>query len=335
MLPEPDRFQASFHHRWHHLRDPHVRALAWLLDAPDLLDPTATRWDGKIAVPRIDPVFLAQWLAGLDAAPAALHAYLNLASISRLGRYAESLMAFYFTAQGCLVAHGLQVQAARNDTVGEFDFLLRDGEHLVHWELATKFYLFEAPGKAEDGDYFIGPNLADTLGAKMQKILQRQLALSLHPAAQPYLPQAVLHARALIKGWLFYALTCDRDNHAAMTASGVAAAHCRGFWCPLAQFDQVEGSCFVVLPRLSWLAPARVPLSDGMTHAAMALWLAEHFAKDAMPVMVALLQAEPGSTEPGEVAMATEMTRGFIVPDDWRARAGDRLQRTVLQLAGA
>lgn len=335
MLPEPDRFQASFHRRWQHLHDPHVRSLAWLLDSPGLLDPDAARWDGKIATLAIEPMGLAQWLSDLDAAPRSLHEHLNVGSISRLGRYAESLMAFYFTAQGSLVAHGLQVQAARNDTIGEFDFLLREDGHLVHWELATKFYLFEAPGKAEDGDYFIGPNLADTLGAKMQKILQRQLALSMHPAAQAYLPQSVLHARALIKGWLFYSLSCDRDDRAVMAASGVAAAHCNGFWCPLAEFDRVGGERFVVLPRLTWLAPARVPLSDGLSHAAMALWLGEHFAQDAMPVMVAVLHAQSGDPQTDAVAMGLEVARGFIVPDDWRARAGDRMQRTVLRTGGS
>lgn len=329
MLPEPDRFQAAFHRRWHHLRDPHVRALAWLVDAPGLLNPEAPQWGGKIAILDHDPELLAHWLGELDAAPASLHAYLNMPAISRLGRYAEKLMAFYFAAQGSLVAHGLQVQAAPNDTVGEFDFLLRDGVDLVHWELATKFYLFEAPGKVEGGDYFIGPNLADTLGAKMHKILQRQLALSAHPAAQAYLPQAVLHARALIKGWLFY----HRDDSVALASSGVATAHCRGFWCTLAEFDQVEGECFMVLPRLSWLAPAQVPMHAGMRRDVMARWLEEHFSADAMPVMVASLQAEGTDADARAVPMGREVARGFIVPDDWRARAGDRMQRTVLRAA--
>lgn len=331
MLLELDRFQAGFHRRWHHLRDAHVRALAWLLDASDLLDPTAAQWEGKIAILDIDPSALARWLADLDAAPEALHAYLNMASISRLGRYAEKLMAFYFTAQGTLVAHGLQVRAARNDTVGEFDFLLRDGDDLVHWELATKFYLFEASGKTEQGDYFVGPNLADTLGAKMEKILQRQLALSSHPAAQAYLPQPVRHARALIKGWLFY----HRNESVVLAPSGVAAAHCRGFWCTVDEFDRLEGSCFAVLPRLSWLAPARLPIAAGLNRDAMAAWLTAHFTDNAMPVMVALLQPDVGGQACDALSMGLEVSRGFIVPSDWRVRAGERMQRTVLRATTA
>ncbi len=33
-----DSYQAAFHRRWGHLRRARVRALAWLLDSPDLLD---------------------------------------------------------------------------------------------------------------------------------------------------------------------------------------------------------------------------------------------------------------------------------------------------------
>ena len=335
MPSEPNCFQENFHRRWHHLRDSHVRALAWLLDAPDLLDPHARQWGGKIATLSPDPAELAAWLLALDAAPAGLHAFLNIPTMSRLGRYAEKLLAFYFSANGSLVAHGLQVQAARHDTIGEFDFLLREGADLVHWEFATKFYLFEAPAKVEGGDYFVGPNLADTLGAKMDKILHRQLALSRHPASQSYLPESVMHARALIKGWLFY----HRDDTVALASSGVAVDHCRGFWCALAEFGLIEGDCFTVVPRLSWLAPTRVPLSDGMCRNDMAIWLIEHFARDAMPVMLARLRPETAderaASADGSEPMALESGRGFLVPDDWRARAGDRLQRAVLRVSRA
>ena len=38
--------QADFQQRWVCLRNPHVRALAWLLDASDVLDAYAPRWHG-------------------------------------------------------------------------------------------------------------------------------------------------------------------------------------------------------------------------------------------------------------------------------------------------
>ena len=44
--------------------------------------------------------------------------------------------------------------------------------------------------------------------------------------------------------------------------------------------------------------------------------LAAHFAHDSMPLLVALLETEGDD--------AYEVRRGFIVPDDWRTRAGQR-----------
>ena len=132
---------------------------------------------------------------------------------TRLGLYAEKLMAFYYQQHGQLVAHGLQVRATRNDTVGEFDFLLDAGpDGVEHIEFATKFYLLEGSA-ASRFDTFVGPNLADSLGAKMRKIVDKQLALASHPAAQALLPRPVLRARALVKGWLFYpAASCGADG---------------------------------------------------------------------------------------------------------------------------
>ena len=180
----PASYQRVFHARWGHLTRAPVRALAWLLDSPDLLDGAAPEWAGRVAT--LGPVTpeVADWLARLDADPRELDAALGARPYTRLGLYAEKLMAFYFARQGRLVVHGLQIRANRNDTVGEFDFLLESGPAaLEHIEFATKFYLQEESG-AGNLDTLVGPNLADTLGLKMRKIFERQLALGQHPAAQ-------------------------------------------------------------------------------------------------------------------------------------------------------
>ena len=305
-----------------------MRALAWLLDAPDLLDPQASQWQGRIATLDIDLCVISTWLAALDRDPAPLHDFLSMASVTRLGRYAERLMAFYFGWTGTLVAYGLQVRAAANDTVGEFDFLLREGAALIHYEFATKFYLFDADPSPQAAEYFVGPNLADTLDAKMDKILNRQLALGRHPAAQTCLPQPVDRAQALIKGWLFY----HGDPAVAPASPGVSPAHCRGFWCSLAEFSDrgpAVGAAedgFMVLPRLAWLAPVQVDAPALLDHPSMQRQLQTHFAAQAMPLMLAVMVRE------GQ--QAREVARGFIVPDDWRERALERHQRTVLRIDG-
>lgn len=315
MTSRPDdraeTFQAQFHRRWHHLIDPHVRDLAWLLDAPDLLDPAAPQWRGLIATLPVNTSDEAMaWLLALDRAPAPLHAYLDMKAFTRLGRYAEKLMAFYFQHQGSLVAHGLQVRAGKNDTIGEFDFLLRQGGDLLHWEFATKFYLLTS-GAGLQADYFIGPNLADTLDQKMRKILERQLILAQHPAAQIHLPQPIASAQALIKGWLFYHKQDQRPDRSL----GLSESHCRGFWSTLEELDEVGGEHYAILPRLHWLAPARLTQEQAIGKPALREVLERHFANDTMPVLIAVLEPH------GEALIETN--RGFIVPSEWQHRAAE------------
>lgn len=301
-------YQAGFQRRWGHLQRAPVRALAWLLDSPDLLDAAAPQWAGRIAT--LGPVTpdVADWLAQLDRDPAPLDAALGARTYTRLGLYAEKLMAFYFAEQGCLVRHGLQVRASRNDTVGEFDFLLEHGpDALAHIEFATKFYLLDGGG-ANEFDALVGPNLADSLGLKMRKVFERQLALGAHPAAQALLPLPVTQAQALVKGWLFY----PSGNWPAM--QGITAGHCRGFWCALEELDEVAGDEFLVLPKLEWLAPFRGQLTERLlTRPELTAMLATSFASSGTPILVAIVRRQDGLIE--------EIERGFLVPNDWRARA--------------
>lgn len=313
--------QERFHRRWHQLTDPHVRALAWLIDAPSLLDPAAPQWAGRVAELALDAGDAARpWILALDLAPQTLHAHIALHSHAGLGRYAEQLMTFYLQHLGILAAHNLQVHDSDKRTLGEFDFLVWRGAALLHWEFATKFYLLQSPPagavRQERADYFVGPNLADSLGAKMQKIFQRQLVLSDHPAAQALLPQPVSTAQALVKGWLFY----PDGDYPVSPALGVCGLHCRGFWCGLDALP--EAQAYAVLPRLSWLAPARLASAATLDRGQLAKEIASLFAKDeAMPVLVALLRMEDG--------VALETSRGFIVPEGWRERAGQRVRAVM------
>ncbi len=308
-------YQTRFHRRWNYLDDPHVRTLAWLLDSPDLLDPDSAEWTGRIASVGVMDSDTEAWLTSLDRSPARLHAYLDLKPFARLGRYAEKLMAFYLEHRGWLVAHGVQVRTGKNDTVGEFDFLLRQGGGLIHWEFATKLFLLESSGHGCEADYFIGPGLVDTLGTKIRKIMERQLSLSQHPAVQLQLPEPIAGAQALLKGWLFY----HERSPMPSLPSWICPEHCRGFWCALEELEEVSGEHFVVLPRLSWLAPAKLAADAALDRAALGQVLADHFAETSGPALVAVLEPNGGHM--------LEVDRGFIVPNDWRTRAEARIGR--------
>ncbi|MGZ3236611.1 MAG: DUF1853 family protein [Burkholderiaceae bacterium] len=318
-----ESFQAQFHRRWNHLNNPHVRALAWLLDSPDLLDVHASQWSGKIATLADRNVSVTHdWLSALDRDPTQLQAVIDKERPTyRLGYYAERLMTYYFQQQGTLIAHSVQVQSSDNGTVGEFDFLLRDHDGLVHWEFATKFYLLASNEAESTSNYFVGPNLADTLNAKMHKILEHQLLLAQHPAAQIHLPQPVTLAQALVKGWLFYHGS-NRDQSAVQIMDGISIAHCRGFWCRISEWKLEEKKHAMILPRLKWLAPAKVPFDQVPDSESFQQTIQQHFENEDAPVLVVILERQGDD--------AIEIDRGFIVPDDWPAKATEYLQRVDL-----
>ncbi len=304
--------QRLFHQRWGDLHDPHVRTLAWLLDAPDMLDAAWPGWGGRVTCLGAEmPPLSADRLRALDRDPADLHAHLNIHRFTRLGRYAEQLLAWHFRELGMLHAQGLQVRDGER-TLGEFDFLLERDGRLLHRELATKVYLLRRaePQQAHKADYFVGPNLADTLGAKVAKILDRQLALSTLPAAASVLPRPVDNAGAWVKGWLFY-------PHGAAGAGGVpglSAQHCRGSWCSLEEFAASSaGKRYLMLDRLQWLTP-QAATPDRLLMAPQVLPLLQAaFARQNTPVMLAEMEQEEGCW--------IEVGRCFVAPDAWRAAA--------------
>ena len=301
MMPEPaeGNYQARFQQRWPHLTHPDVRNLAWLLDAPVLLNRQHPRWNGLLAeLPEVVQG-TADWLAQLNRSPQPLLDFLAIHPHTRLGHYAENLLAYYFEWRGELVAHSLQVRG--RTTIGEFDFLLNTPDGFEHWEFACKFYLMVEPANTLAN--FVGPNLADNLNDKSRKIMQMQLALGQHDEAQKYLTAPLQAARALLKGWLFYPLADSA------TLPEIAEFHCRGLWCRISDFDKIAGEHFLILTRLRWLAPARV--SDVVTMSARQLQehLAQQFAVDARPVLVVSLCALGASL--------IETERVFVVPDEW------------------
>ena len=289
--------QERFQRRWPDLCQPAVRSLAWLLDSSVLLNPAHAHWDGRLAQLAAVDAGIAAWLRSLDQSPARLLEFLAIHPHTRLGHYAENLLAFYFQWRVMLVAHGVQVIA--RTTIGEFDFLLNTSDGLEHWEFACKFYLFVAPGQQLSD--FVGPNLMDNLSDKSYKIMHAQLALGQHPEAQKYLPAPLVAARALLKGWLFY------RAHDTISLDEVAPHHCRGLWCRVDQLSPLIGAHGTVLSRLNWLAPAKV--SAALSGDLLQAQLVAQFAQDERPVLVASLRLHD--------RWFIEVERIFVVPNHW------------------
>ncbi len=292
------------------LTHPAVRDLAWTIGSPALLGPEA-------GLPLVDDAFGAAaleaarpWLLALDRAPAPLETFLARGAGHRLGRYFERLVEFWLrhTPGLELIAHNVALRRDKH-TLGEFDFVFSKPEWggSQHWESVVKFYLQLDPGRGFAG--YVGPTSGDVLADRIAK-LARQIRLSAEPEAGAALGLPTpLPGRVLIRGYLFH----PRDHGQADLPHGVSPHHLRGWWCRhgSARFDPRRR--YRILPRLAWLAPARV--RDGTPHAlfsaaALEAILSRHFASATTPVLVAELEAD-------DRGWWNECARGFIMPPHW------------------
>jgi len=301
------------------LVDPIVRDLAWLLGSPSLLrgHPPAGELATVFETAR-ECTATIDWLLELDRDPSALRQALAAARIIRLGRYAECLLGYFLGhgPAGRLVAANVPLRVAGR-TIGECDFLVETSSgRRLHWELAVKCYLHAGGARAELADY-VGPSLQDRFDLKLAHLLEHQLPLS---ARQEFAALGHLgpwQPQMFVKGWLFYPF-----DEAPPVPPAVDPMHHRGFWVTRSDWTALcarRGSArWVVLPRLAWLAP-RPPITNETAEAgglSAADALAERFAQQPGPAMVAAFERD--SSMQGHWR---EVQRGFVVPDEWPARA--------------
>lgn len=296
---------------------------------------------------------LHDWLLACDADVEPLREFIvQQGQSNRLGRYAEQLLHFALLHSPSLelLAAGLQVRDVRrgNMTLGECDFLLerRADRRLLHWELAVKLYLFVPPAgpvaqvppldERSLQFHWLGPNLADSLADKVARLLGHQLRLttfdavrSALPAAGPWLPQVYL------KGWLFHPLT-----QPSVLPQVAAETHGRGWWATLDEWwvhaqqavsagDVQADEAWAILPRVRWLAPARVAEHAVFSLEAMRERIETHWRERGVAeplLIVSLTRAAPVAGGAPTQGDWIERERGFIVPDYWAPRARHRIE---------
>jgi hypothetical protein len=301
--------------RLERLSDPAVRDLAWLLFSPDLLraQPTA----GVLAEPfesAEEAAATLDWLVAEDADPAALHRHIAAARVTRLGRYAECLLAWSLQHGPAARLVAANVALRRNGlTLGECDFLVQTRtSRRLHWELAVKCYLHAGESRAQLADY-VGPNLQDRFDVKLRRLLDHQLPLSARAEFASLGHVGPWDAQMFVKGWLFY-----RDGGTPTEPSEIDPDHARGWWTTRADwpsFAAALGDAWSVLPRLQWLSRRR---RSGNANAANLFGiraLSAQLAQHSGPTMVATFAADD------EQGGWRETSRGFVVPDAWPAQA--------------
>lgn len=337
---------------WRRAASQRVRDLAWCSLSPPLLSqlpaeyqsshghairlarwPAGPRASWMRWLANADPTLLPETIAELSG-----HADVAASRSLRLGRHAERLLHFALShAEGLeLLASNVPIRHALPHgirTLGELDVIWRDpasGE-TVHWEMAAKFYLHVGDGGAAVADRraFVGPNLVDRLGDKLEHIVRRQLPLGRTPEAQLALGREIDRGEVYLLGWLFHR---DGRPPQGLDALGIAPDHLQGWWSTLddwaARARQQPATRWCRLPRVSWLSGARIA-AEGTEHVdALYAALAQRFAdthqahswRRESPVMLCELEPGPDPAGPWQ-----ERSRGFVVPPGWEERARERV----------
>lgn len=303
-----------------------VNDLAWVLGSPSLIK-------ANIKTDQIDKATLADYqsrLEELDKNPTPL----NALKTGRLGVYFESLLAFWLNDNAYqqryrCVAHNLAVHDTNKQTLGEFDFIVANSttnNTLEHWEVAVKFYL--GVPQVDGSNHWVGPNKNDTLERKLTHLVEHQLRLSEHPAAQRLLHESlhknlndttlaeptssIEERRLFVKGQLFYHWRSNSQIETPFNdpLPALNPEHLRGYWYH--QTDFIRHFNPLSAPGYPWQSLALRFLDQQE-------WLA---LQDHSGTSVSEFKQQLRSTPLEKPRMAAAIRHGmilriFIVPDRW------------------
>lgn len=212
---------------WLQFSRPEVRQLAFAVASPPLLKNWPDQMNNQ-AILLPDHIFWLQhfenfipYLKQLDKDSSPLQLHLSQLRSTRLGIRFEGLLAFWLLQRNYHPYEILGQSIKRMDgqrTLGEMDFLLRNQEtgQVEHWEVAIKFYLGENSFTA---DQWLGLNRRDTMGRKIQHLVNHQFDV------QHVDGHSIDVQQAVIKGRLFYPI-----HQTYYLPSWLNDAHLSGLW---------------------------------------------------------------------------------------------------------
>ncbi|WP_428819069.1 DUF1853 family protein [Microbulbifer sp. MCCC 1A16149] len=274
----------------------HWDNLLWALTTDDISETPSLPWLPSERRAELGDFFAAP--ATRASLENILRTFVESTSSRRLGVYFENLwtFAFRYHPQYQLIARNLPLRVA-GKTLGELDYVVRylPDDVTEHWEVAVKFYLQVA-------DAWVGPGLKDRLDIKLARTRDHQLPIIHQPEVEPLLRDQGIEIQrqwTLMPGRRFRSLdnvTADKDF----------------WWSDWPGFLQAFADKpwhWLQLPKQCWLAPC-IP-----THDTAPLTLT-----DATDAITEKLKAR-GPLCVAAVDKHREVTRGFIVPDDWASRA--------------
>lgn len=292
---------SSSHPLW---KTPAVRHLAWLCQAPPLINPHPV-FDVRTALPSD----YQQRLRELDQAPGSLLARLADQNNRRLGRYFENLYHFLLSdvLNWTVLLRNVPVRNEQGRTLGELDFVVRDPAtgRLQHHEVAVKFYLAFDTGYTTQ---WYGPNARDRLDLKTHRMLSHQSRMTERPETRTVLADHNLHGPiepvVVMPGYLFR----YESSQSPKMPDWVNPDHQQGRWIRSGQINEKDIDTWAPLHKPDWLGayqtaerPNTVTTQEALAEATGRGW----------PRLFAEMKPRPDDTG------FEECQRWFVMPETW------------------
>ncbi|WP_166264516.1 DUF1853 family protein [Marinobacter caseinilyticus] len=288
---------------WH---TPAVRHLAWLCEAPSLIN------TGPVfSLADYLPPDTQQRLQSLDQSPSPLLSYLGDSQSWRLGQYFENL--YHFLLEHILewpvLLRNAAVRERHGRTLGELDFIVRNplNDELQHHEIAVKFYL----GFDEDGHTrWYGPNAHDRLDLKTRRLLDHQCRMTEREETQALLASVGLDGPVtpvvFMPGNLFYPQ--PGDSQSVVLPHWTGARHERGHWIRHSEVSAQDTTRWTPLRKPHWLGCYQTEKIPDYTETEQAMAAVAETGKPR-------LFAEMAKRSDGQGY--DEVMRCFVMPENW------------------
>lgn len=218
-------------------------------------------------------------------------------------------------------------------TLGALDLVSCHNGHLIHRELAAKFYL--ATQRGSRLEEWIGPNAGDCLADKINHLIHHQLPLFYHPHTEAVLAtwlsaqqldfpgNWVRESRVLMQGYLFrHALAGDAlTPHPLVNVSQI-----KGIWCHahelrtcMSRYQAIGGR---IIPRMNWLSGEPATNESPTDPLSLAQQVRDHFRlPGAGGLMIRLFRKTNAGIE-----QINE--RLMLVSDHWPLRSSAQLEES-------
>jgi hypothetical protein len=223
----------------------------------------------------------------------------------RLGIHFEKLFQYWIQSlsEYELLEANLQIHGLGR-TLGEFDLLVNGPEGHEHWELAVKFYINQANPK--DAKCWFGPDPADTLASKLDRLLTHQLPLANREEAVERLNKLniqIQRSKCIMKGRLYHPWDLFHAEQLAIP-DVVNPNHNKGWWLAEDHVAKLEHCPIAYLDKSLWLSELEANDNDEVLNLGQAQDLIRE--SEQIALQFALLDRD-----------GKETSRGFVLKPRW------------------